>query len=270
MQKTLLYKSSEVIYHVFGDGEEVVFCFHGYGIDGTCFSIFENNIKDTATLICLDFPFHGNTNWKDGVVFTQNDLIEIISILNPLPQKKYTIIGYSMGGRVALNLLQSIPSLIKKVILIAPDGLAIHFWQYISTQTSWGNKIFRLTMEYPQWLFWMVKVGGLLKLFNRSISKFVHHHIDSKLERDLLYNRWTSMKEFTTNLSLIKSIIRDKLIPVNIFTGKFDRVITTSQARRFAKNQSLIKLTELHCGHQMLKEQWGTELLKALLDNKKG
>ena len=264
MQKKLLYQSSEISYHVFGNGGEVVFCFHGYGLDGSSFTVFEKSIVDSATLICIDFPFHGKTIWNEGLLFSPIDLIAIFEILNPFPQKKYTIIGYSMGGRVALNLLQVNPISIKKAILIAPDGLTTHFWQYLSTQTIWGNRLFRFTMKFPQWLLLMVNIGSSLRLLNRSIVKFVHHHIDSKVERDLLYNRWTTMRDFTTNLSRIKKLIEVNQIPINIFTGKFDRVITTSQGQKFRNNQVLITLTEFHCGHQLLKEQWAIEIMKNL------
>ena len=262
MQKTLTYKSSEIVYHTFGSGSEVVFCFHGYGLDGSSFGILEDKINKSHTLICIDFPFHGGTNWNDAIVFTQNDLANIISLLNPFPSKRFSILGYSMGGRIALNMLQTNPNPIEKVMLIAPDGLKFHFWQYLSTQTNWGNKLFRMTMQYPQWLFILVKIGSALRLLNRSIEKFVHHHIDTKVERDLLYNRWTSMRKFTTNLSLIKKQITKQSIPVSIITGKFDRVITTSQAEQFKGNQSLITLTELHSGHHLLKAQWVDEIAK--------
>ncbi len=264
MQKTLSYHSSKINYYTFGSGGEVVFCFHGYGLDGSCFAFLENAILLTHTLFCIDFPFHGATEWNEGIAFTQKDLINIIDLIYPFPTKKYSIIGYSMGGRIALSLLQNHSDYINKATLIAPDGLKFHFWQYLSTQTNWGNKLFRFTMNYPAWLFALVNVGVVFQLLNRSITKFVHHHIDTKLERDLLYNRWTSMRKFTTDLTLLKQVIIQKNIPIAIITGKFDRVITTSQAKRFKGNLSLISLTELDSGHHLLKEHWVDSIVKCL------
>jgi pimeloyl-ACP methyl ester carboxylesterase len=264
MQKTISYQSSKINYYTFGSGGEVVFCFHGYGLDGSCFAFLENTILLKHTLFCIDFPFHGATEWNEGIEFTQSDLTNIISLLNPFPTKKFSILGYSMGGRTALNLLQINSDSIKKVLLIAPDGLKFHFWQYLSTQTNWGNKLFRFTMNNPAWLFALVKLGVVFRLLNRSITKFVHHHIDTKIERDLLYNRWTSMRKFTTNLALIKQIITEKNIQIDIVTGKYDRVITTSQAKRFKGNLPLISLTELDSGHHLLKEHWVDSIVKCL------
>ena len=264
MQSTLSYQSSKIRYYTFGSGNEVVFCFHGYGLDGSCFGFLEKAIPHSHTIICIDFPFHGSTEWNGGIMFTQNDLINIIRLLHPFPSNKFSILGYSMGGRIALSLLQNYSDYINRVILIAPDGLKFHFWQYLSTQTNWGNKLFRFTMNHPAWLFALVKLGVVFRLLNRSITKFVHHHIDTKIERDLLYNRWTSMRKFTTNLVLIKQIITEKSIQIDIITGKFDRVITTYQATRFRGNLSLITLTELDSGHHLLKEHWVDSIVKLL------
>ena len=126
MQKILLYKSSEIVYYTFGNGSEVVFCFHGYGLDGSSFGILESAIGRTHTLICIDFPFHGATLWKDDIVFTQTDLINIIRILHPLPSNKFSVIGYSMGGRIALNLIQINADAIWSLFhyLASPSGIS--------------------------------------------------------------------------------------------------------------------------------------------------
>ncbi len=264
MQQILSYKSSQIVYYTYGSGDEIVFCFHGYGLDGSSFGFLEDAIGKSHTLVCIDMPFHGQTKWNENLVFTHFDLSNIIHLLNPFPNNKFTILGYSMGGRIVLSWLQINADKVNKVILIAPDGLKFHFWQYLSTQTVWGNKLFRLTMQYPQWLFALVKIGVALHLFNRSISKFVHHHIDSKLERDLLYYRWTSMRQFTTNLTLLTKLITQHRIPINIMTGKFDRVITTNQAERFKEGNNLITLTELQSGHHLLKDHWIKDIVQLI------
>ena len=58
-----------------GTGNKLLLCFHGYGEDAYSFSFLEKHLGETYSLIVIDFPFHGKTVWKDGLLFTANDLL---------------------------------------------------------------------------------------------------------------------------------------------------------------------------------------------------
>ena len=117
-------------YRRFGDGNKMLFCFHGYGEDALTFSFLEKNLGNEFTLIALDFPFHGLTEWNEEFLLRIDELIEIMNKISSV--QSFSILGYSMGGRVALKLLQIIPDRIEKIILLAPDGLHNNFWHKIS------------------------------------------------------------------------------------------------------------------------------------------
>jgi pimeloyl-ACP methyl ester carboxylesterase len=256
------HKQSNIHYYRFGKGEKLLLAFHGYGEDGSSFGLFEKYLETEFTIIAIDFPFHGKTEWNEGLLFTIDDLINIINLINQLLNQPINLLGYSMGGRVALYLTQNIPAKINSVVLIAPDGLHKNLWHYLATQTVVSNKLFSLTMQHPDWLFALMKVAVKFNLFNKSIINFVHYYLDNKESRMTLYKRWTTMRRFAPNLSLIKKIIRQRNIAIKILFGKYDKIIVTKTGKAFAKGEEdLIKVIEIEAGHQLLKEKYAMQIM---------
>ena len=260
MKEVLQYKSSLITYYTYGSGKEVVFCFHGYGLTGESFSVLNPYLEAEYTLICIDLPFHGTTNWQEVRSFADETLWEILQQINPKPEATFSLMGYSMGGRIALHLLQKYPQQIKQVALVAPDGLKFNWWQEIATHTVVGNQLFSYTMCHPGWLFALIKIVSFLKIINKPIEVFTLLYINEAHERQMLYKRWGAMKDFKPRLNKLRKLINRYKIPVNLLFGAYDKVITTSQGLAFKKNESLITVKELKCGHQIIKEKYAEEV----------
>ena len=73
-------------------------------------------------------------------------------------ERHLRVLGFSLGGRIALSLYQAQPENVEKLILLAPDGLIVNFWYWFSTQTWIGNNIFSFSMKYPGWFFAFLKM----------------------------------------------------------------------------------------------------------------
>lgn len=257
------YRQSRIHYHRFGSGPAYICCFHGYGEDGSRFGIFERELGDSYTLIAMDLPFHGQTEWKEGLQLKPSELLEVMNQIIP-DESPILLMGYSMGGRVCLQLLESFPSRFHKLVLIAPDGLHKNYWQRFSTQTKIGNRLFAFSMRYPGWMFVLMSIAGSLGLFNKSIIRFAHHYLDHEHERKILYQRWTTMRFFRPFLPNLKKIIAKHKIPIQLIFGKYDRVIVSSHGYRFQKDiDQWVTVTELTAGHHLLQEKHKKELLIA-------
>jgi pimeloyl-ACP methyl ester carboxylesterase len=261
MESHLLpYKNSHVHYLKFGRGTRFLFCFHGYGENAHSFRMLENSLGHDYTFISIDLPFHGNTEWKEGLELTPSDLHHIINAIVPLELQTVSLIGYSMGGRISLTLLQEIPSRIERVVLIAPDGLHKNFWYWLSTQTGMGNKLFSYTMKHPRWFFGGMKLLRGLNLLNKSIFKFAHAYLDDKTERDMLYKRWTTMRKFRPRSPLITKAVAEYNIPVRMLFGNYDRIILSKRSTGLDKNNDTIIIRTIRAGHQLLKEKYANEI----------
>jgi pimeloyl-ACP methyl ester carboxylesterase len=248
-----------------GTGPEWLFCFHGYGELGSSFNLFEELLGRSYTLVSIDFPYHGETDWQEGLLFDVPDLINIINLIKPAEQP-FSIMGYSMGGRVALQLLQTIPSKINSLLLVAPDGLHKNKWQWLSTKTIIGKRLFAYTMKNPSWIMGLLPVVLKLGIFNKSLLKFVRYYLDDAAQREILYRRWITMRKFSPNKTLLKECIINNKIPVSLVFGKYDRIIISKHGWAFRKNaESYITVTELEAGHLLLREKYAhliAELIK--------
>ena len=267
----LSYKNSRVSYYRFGKGDKLVICFHGYGEDGSSFSFLENVAGEKFTFLAVDLPYHGKTVWNEND-FTTNDLISIIKLLFEqcnlkLQTSNLQLLGFSLGGRIALSLYQDMPSEIERLVLLAPDGLKINFWYWLATQTFLGRGLFSFTMKHPGWFFGFLKFINFLGLVNRSIFKFVNYYIGDEKVRQQLYQRWTGLRKLKPDLKKIKIAIVKNQTRVRLVYGQHDRIILPGAGERFCKGmESNCKISIIHSGHQVLHENHIAEILPALLD----
>lgn len=264
------YKNSEISYYQFGTGAKKMVCFHGYGESGTLFGFLEKYVSDQLTLYAIDLPFHGNTEWNEGLEFTTADLISIVEGImgetNSAGTERYTLLGFSLGGRVVLSLYQAIPHAIERIVLMAPDGLKVNFWYWLSTQTWMGNKLFSYSMKNPGWFFAFLKMLNKLRWVNASIFKFVNYYIGNKQARKDLYQRWTGMRKLKPDLALVKKLIRQYRTPVRLVYGKYDRIILPARGEKFQKGiEAYCTITIIHSGHQVVHENHVGQLLPVLL-----
>jgi pimeloyl-ACP methyl ester carboxylesterase len=253
------YKASTIHYVRFGHGKRILCCFHGYGESGRSFHFLEKGLEDDFTLVALDFPLHGETIWNQGLLFTLEDLLAILEQTVPslsTNQVEIYLLGYSMGGRVALSVVGAIPAKIKKILLIAPDGLGSGFWYRFATQNLTGNRLFWMTMKKPGWFFWLLRLTRNSGLVNRSIFKFVNYYLHDKRVRMELYGRWMTMRKFTPDIKRVKSHIVQNKIQTRLLYGEFDNIIRHQRAGHFMHGiEPLCKLSVIPAGHQLLQEK---------------
>lgn len=258
MQRLFIeYEHSTFSYLKGGSGDQVLLCLHGFGEESETFSFLEKYLGNVFTIYAIDFPWHGQTNWRKTLTFPTKGMMELMErMIEGFDEKNIHLLCYSMGGRVGLSLLQRMPTKIEKAVFLAPDGLKVNFWYWLATQTWFGNGLFRITMQYPQWFRWAVDLMKHFNLINTSVAKFVHYYIDDQKVRDDLYRIWTTMRKFRPHLKKVKSNIVQYQIPVHLVFGEFDRVILPENGYGFQKDvQQLVTVNVIKSGHQLLKEK---------------
>jgi pimeloyl-ACP methyl ester carboxylesterase len=177
------------------------------------------------------------------------------------------LIGYSMGGRIALQVAENHPASIDKLVLLAPDGLKVNIGYWVATRTVAGNLLFRWTMRRPGWLFLLLRISHALRLVNPSIYKFAVHYIDDRTVRNDLYTRWTTMRKFRPDPAGIAAIIRRRQLPVSLVYGRYDRIIRWERGEQFRRRgiEECCRLTLLDTGHQLLRPEFLPLYLQIIL-----
>jgi pimeloyl-ACP methyl ester carboxylesterase len=247
----LTFKSSRIHFRKSGAGSKLAICFHGFGTYANTFDWIAQHVPD-HTFIAFDLPYHGSTQWNEKNI-SVDELIRIIDLCPGVSQQPFALVGYSMGGRISLSILEKIPSRITRLVLLAPDGLHVNPWYWFATQTSAGNRIFHHVMYKPQKFVKLVRKAGNYHLVNKGILKFIDRYMDDEGVRIQVYKAWTAFSSFRPNLKKIVAEIKNRNIPVTLVYGKFDNIIPFKPGQDFAHRLGpQCKFTVLDCGHQVL------------------
>ncbi|OGO19945.1 MAG: hypothetical protein A2Z15_03125 [Chloroflexi bacterium RBG_16_50_11] len=127
--KTIKVDGLDVHYYTAGQGEPLV-VIHGGGGDART---WWRNIKELAgkyTIYAPDLPGYGGSQPLNGSYYIPelSDFIE--KFAGNLGLEKFSIVGHSLGGGVALNYALDFPARIKKLVLVSSLclGNEIAFW----------------------------------------------------------------------------------------------------------------------------------------------
>ncbi|RFS23995.1 alpha/beta hydrolase [Chitinophaga silvatica] len=243
---------------VMGSGQKLLICLHGFGESAKHFAPLESTLGDTFTLVAIDMPLHDKTIWKENRVFEKSDLGAIVDLLlEKFGKDKFSLLGYSMGGRLALCLVELMPERIDELIMAAPDGLKNNPWHMFVTQTAVGNWLFRYNTDHPFFFFTLLNTWKRLGLLNQSVYKFALHRMNEPVKRQLVYNVWTNLRRMMPDKENCKQL----LAKYNVFTllvfGKYDRVIPPILGTRFIDGTFPAKIVVMDKGHQLISAELG-------------
>lgn len=161
--------------------------------------------------------------------------------------------GYSMGGRISLQLLQDHPQRITRLVLLAPDGLHFNPFYWFSTQTLAGNRMLKRVMENPEGFVRFVNRIARLGIGNKGMIKFVDRYLEDKHVRALVYQVWTAFRRFRPSPAKVAALAASHNIPVILIYGRYDSIIPLVPGEKFfATLKGRKRMDILETGHQLL------------------
>ncbi|MDP4150885.1 MAG: alpha/beta hydrolase [Bacteroidota bacterium] len=261
------WRSSLIHYCRWGSGGKLLICLHGYGESAESFACLESALGQSFTMLAVDLPFHGGTQWKEGLRLGPEELQEILEgIAGELGGgSKWSFLGYSMGGRVALSLVERMPGRVARLVLAAPDGLVVNGWYKLVTRWKAGNLLFRWMMRRPGLLLSLAKALNRVRLLNKSVYTFTVNYVHDAEDRDKLYKRWTTMRGFRPDLDAFCAQVRAERIPVGLVYGRQDRIIRVEVGEQFRQRIAPYgELIVLDCGHRVLQERYAEAFVRLL------
>ena len=111
------YKNVNIHYSVHGKGSAIVLL-HGFLENISMWNEIFPALSKNNQIICIDLLGHGKTA-NLGYIHSMEDQAKMVKfVLDHLKQKKYILIGHSMGGYVSLALAELFPKSIKGVCLM--------------------------------------------------------------------------------------------------------------------------------------------------------
>ncbi|MBR9756983.1 MAG: alpha/beta hydrolase [Algicola sp.] len=115
--KTLVYKNINIAYTDSGKGPAIVLL-HGFLENLHMWKALTPELIKTHRVIAIDLLGHGKTECL-GYIHSMEDMADAVrAVLVHLKLRKYTFIGHSMGGYVALAYAEFFPDNLKGLVLL--------------------------------------------------------------------------------------------------------------------------------------------------------
>jgi pimeloyl-ACP methyl ester carboxylesterase len=235
-----------------GAGKDVLLAFHGYANDASLFEPFLKHLENKYTLLSFDLPHHGKSDWADDKIWSKPELNQMLDRLRQeYKTDKFSLLGYSMGGRVCLTIAELVPQCVDKVVLIASDGLAVDYYYYFFTRTLIGKRIFRHMLQNPQGYFKVINWLRDTKRIDASRHRFAMQYLGSEYSRKFLLRAWPAMSGLMPGATVLRRAINKYHIPMAIFMGAYDKIIPPSLAHKFKKGLDSVEVHVLQKGHRV-------------------
>ena len=242
---------------VFGEGKKKIIAFHGYGQDSEVFRQL-SDLDPELTVYSFDLFYHGLSSLPPvNPPLTAARLAQIFSdFLLQASLEKFSVIGFSMGGKYALSIISSFPDMVDKVILVAPDGIKKDFWYQLATRSIAVRWIFRKVVDHPEILRKTAFLLDRLNLVDGRVRKFALNEMNTREKRIRVYQSWIFHRHLFVNLGEIAEKIRREKIEVVFVLGKHDRIITPKYIIPLKKLLTASEVKELSCGHTTLLQRF--------------
>lgn len=248
-----------------GRGSRVLLAFHGYGQEAETFAVFEPWLAHDYTILSIDLPYHGQTEWGGKPHLTAEDLATLVrEVVREYGVERVSLMGYSIGGRVALSIMKTVPNLVDRMVLMATDGLIVNGYYFMLMRTQVGRAMFRgfLGQKDSMKAVLSMKKAGIIKDSYFRLATQVLHFENRK--RQLLH-AWPCLSRLIHTPAELRKVIIKNHIPVTLVMGARDTVLPPRLAHRFAKGAPTVEVCVLERGHRIFDTDNAQEIARHLL-----
>ncbi len=240
--------------------------FHGYGQSSAYYLPMETAVGGDYTIYAFDLFFHGKSSLHKAVTpLTKPYLQRMISIFLQEQQiQRFSVVGFSMGGKFALTLVEGFAERINELFLIAPDGIKTSFWYNIATYPGWLQQLFKRTVVKPGAFFRLLNVLDRYDMVHKGLIRFAYYQMDSTEKRLRVYRSWIGLRDLNFDIRQIVKLLNQNQIAVTMFLGEYDEVISPKRVGVFVKALDKGKLVILKSGHSYLLQKVAELLHKQL------
>jgi pimeloyl-ACP methyl ester carboxylesterase len=253
----IFHNGNRLHYAKTGDGEKHMLIFHGFGQDISVFEYFTNSLARHYTFYVFDLYFHGQSTWAHGEkTLTKKEWAETLStFLRENMIDRFSVGGFSLGGKFVLATLESFSEKINNVFLIAPDGIKTSFWYSLATYPLFLRKFFKSMIFHPQRFLTIARFLQRNGLVDKGLIRFAEYQMNSEEKRHRVYYSWVVFRHLHFNLTQIASLLNKNEIQLTVIVGQFDKVIEPKNMNVFLSKVEKKRFKILESGHTGLINQ---------------
>lgn len=260
---------ARLTYSQYGTGPTVWLALHGIGQDASCFAPFGEQLNQTHTIYSLNLPFHGpespDAEWPDAewpATITKPYWQRLLAdFLSAHQIDRFSVAGFSMGGRFALVTAELFTDRIDQLILLAPDGVTDDPWFRIATSTWAGQAVLRFMLSHTSF-FHRVGTGLVtVNLLKPGLLRFAEATLKTPAQRTQIYRSWTAFHPLTIDVPALAQRLRTQQVAVWLILGKFDAVLPAAHTQPLLRALPECRLIVLPTGHTSLVKRAADEVM---------
>lgn len=243
-------------YQRIGSGAHAILAFHGFGRTSADFEFLTPSIADQYSFYSFDCFFHGSSKGpndshspldpKEWSEFTH-------SFLQKMQHDTVSFVAYSMGGRLALSIIENSDLKIDKVLLLAPDGIIRNPWYSFASRTFMGRRLFKCMRDSPGVFMSIARAFNKAGLLDRKMLDVAIYNTSSKNKREQLYSTWTFLGRIWPDLKQLEKVLMGSDLELKIVLGRYDAMIPPNNILKWsylANNQDIVIIEEE--GHRLV------------------
>jgi len=238
-----------------GKGIKNALAFHGFGQDNSYFAPFESIFGQEYTIYCFNLPFHGDdTTIKSGIPATKDILKDFFqNFFDKNHVAAFTNIGFSIGAKMSIALLELFPERTEKMVLMAPDGFRTNIWYNLGTGSRATRSLFKYFVHHPDFFFKFSESMASLRLIHPGTVRFAKTQMNSLEKREKVFYTWMFLRKLRLSKDRIINLLIKHKVQIFIFLGKEDKIILERHFRFIEDNKKIeSNITILPAGHNDL------------------
>lgn len=241
-----------------------LFAFHGFARPLEDLTILAEQWPSKGTMISVHLPHHGESGPTDAKLApdaplhpsTLNQILLEIATKEGVRAPDYDLLGYSIGGRIALSLFTESPNMWSRVTLLAPDGLKKSPFYQLTVHSKLGKLIWFSIDRHADFV---IRCNDLL-LKRRIISQHLHgfcaFHISNHSMRMMVWLGWRAHRLCWPTHQKIAQTLTAWPGRMDLAFGAHDRIIPAANGQKLQKLTKANPSIHFHLlptGHGMLK-----------------
>lgn len=261
MEDFVEYHKFKISYKIFGKGKKVMFYFHGFASSPDEIEVLLPCLEKDYKIFAFYLPLHGKSGYTGKrnyryPLFKHHLAGAIEELIRQKRIKKFSLMGYSLGGRFGLCIIEKFGAFIENCYLLAPDGIKSNFWYRLISNTYNGRAFYKFLISKPGFLNFLLASALILKIVNQFELKFINEQIDSLEKRQLVYKSWIQFRKLKPDLQRVLLNIRKNHIQLHVFVGKYDYIILPENISQWMKRlPKYCQLTIVSGGHNIFNEK---------------
>ena len=248
-----------------GKGKQILLCLHGYRQSKRMFHPFFAEMPEGWRVVVMDLPLFGETEWFDPAKGIEYEFLQRFwnKLREHYPEAKFHLLGFSMGGWVAMALQRVASPSVGTIFLLAPDGIRSQFWHRF-VRTNLGGWLLIRTLNRPQWVLQVSEWLYNRQWLDAFSYRFVQRNFTDESLRQLLLMQLKLYAPLRFSWSQLIEQAREPAKVWHLIWGKHDQVLPWQTALRFTDQVPNAKLHLVEAGHMLLAQN--PEAVRRVLD----